>query len=607
MSEFIGSRISLISRSDIRYVGRLHDINSENHTVALEQVVSHGTEGRRGDPAKEIAGSDNVYEYIVFRGGDVKDLRIEETAPQPQPQVPDDPAILGSSARPPPPTYAQGNQQPPNQYQQQMPPYYYPPPPQAQGRYGSSPYQQGAMYGAYPPPQGPQQPGLGQPPSSMPQVQQQPAQVQQNQAPQQQGQAQAPQQAPLVQQQQQTPTSGPQNRAPPQAPIGPAANRQQHSQQQPMNRGPMHQGQNAQNSVAQSQQPAHAKINEKQAPLAPAQQTANDNSKPPTPPENNEIKLATPAPVTQNTGRAPTGPKAHGGIVPALPLPSHSRPPRSPAPTSSQPVTRDAQSTEASTSSSAPNDTNAAVQDLANKVNQLAMKTAVPGGNNNVTGPAPALNNTHNGSSGEPRPARGPGTGGFVARGGRGYRGGYQSNQPRKVEVPSTDYDFASANAKFNKQDLVKEVIAGGEDERGTQPETPANGTNGNADGNNDDEVAIPPAKFYNRGSSFFDNISCENKDRAEAKEGEKPRGGAVWRGEEQKKNLETFGQGSVDGGFNYYGRGWRGRGRGRGSYGRGRGGNYGGSYNRGGYRGQSQGQQQQQGGGAAASAGVDN
>lgn len=79
------------------YVGILHDINSENHTVALEQVVSHGTEGRRGDPTKEIAGSDNVYEYIVFRGGDVKDLRIEETAvkPKPQQQVPDDPAILG--------------------------------------------------------------------------------------------------------------------------------------------------------------------------------------------------------------------------------------------------------------------------------------------------------------------------------------------------------------------------------------------------------------------------------------------------------------------------------------------------------------------------------
>ena len=46
--------------------------------------------------------SDNVYEYIVFRGSDVKDLRIEEGPKEPErpkpPQVPDDPAILGVSA-----------------------------------------------------------------------------------------------------------------------------------------------------------------------------------------------------------------------------------------------------------------------------------------------------------------------------------------------------------------------------------------------------------------------------------------------------------------------------------------------------------------------------
>jgi hypothetical protein len=37
MTEFIGAKISLISRSDIRYVGILHEINSEESTVALEQ------------------------------------------------------------------------------------------------------------------------------------------------------------------------------------------------------------------------------------------------------------------------------------------------------------------------------------------------------------------------------------------------------------------------------------------------------------------------------------------------------------------------------------------------------------------------------------------
>ena len=80
------------------YVGTLHEISSENSTVALEQVKSFGTEGR--NPQDEVPASDNVYEYIVFRGSDVKDLRIEKEPEKPtqQPQVPDDPAILGVSS-----------------------------------------------------------------------------------------------------------------------------------------------------------------------------------------------------------------------------------------------------------------------------------------------------------------------------------------------------------------------------------------------------------------------------------------------------------------------------------------------------------------------------
>lgn len=34
---YIGSKISLISRSDIRYVGILHHLNPTDSTVALEQ------------------------------------------------------------------------------------------------------------------------------------------------------------------------------------------------------------------------------------------------------------------------------------------------------------------------------------------------------------------------------------------------------------------------------------------------------------------------------------------------------------------------------------------------------------------------------------------
>ncbi|ORX99263.1 hypothetical protein K493DRAFT_313298 [Basidiobolus meristosporus CBS 931.73] len=103
---FIGSTISLISRSDIRYVGILHSINAQESTIALEKVRSFGTEGRKGNPAEEIAASDHVFEYIVFRGSDVKDLNVCEAPPAPQPPaVPNDPAILQTTAPPQPPGF----------------------------------------------------------------------------------------------------------------------------------------------------------------------------------------------------------------------------------------------------------------------------------------------------------------------------------------------------------------------------------------------------------------------------------------------------------------------------------------------------------------------
>jgi protein LSM14 len=117
MSEYIGSvakppsllplinrssRISLISNSDIRYVGTLVEINSENATVALENVMSYGTEERRtGDDA--YGPSTSLYDYILFRGSDVKDLRIEEPPKEASPApMPNDPAILGVSRSPQP-------------------------------------------------------------------------------------------------------------------------------------------------------------------------------------------------------------------------------------------------------------------------------------------------------------------------------------------------------------------------------------------------------------------------------------------------------------------------------------------------------------------------
>lgn len=88
--------------SDFSYVGTLHEINPEASTIALENVMSYGTEGRRGNLADEIAPSNSVYEYIVFRGSDVKDISVadeeKKEIPQAEPRrVPDDPPILGVS------------------------------------------------------------------------------------------------------------------------------------------------------------------------------------------------------------------------------------------------------------------------------------------------------------------------------------------------------------------------------------------------------------------------------------------------------------------------------------------------------------------------------
>lgn len=95
-----GVVVSRIPQLILRYVGTLNEINPEASTIALENVVSHGTEGRRGNPIQEIPPSANVYEYIVFRGSDVKDITVAEDEPEapPQPQMPNDPAILGVSS-----------------------------------------------------------------------------------------------------------------------------------------------------------------------------------------------------------------------------------------------------------------------------------------------------------------------------------------------------------------------------------------------------------------------------------------------------------------------------------------------------------------------------
>lgn len=78
-------------------------------------------------------------------------------------------------------------------------------------------------------------------------------------------------------------------------------------------------------------------------------------------------------------------------------------------------------------------------------------------------------------------------------------------------------------------------------------------------------EGAEEEEQFYNKTSSFFDNISCESND---------PQGERITRSAERKLNCETFGI-PLNRQF-----GGRGRGRGRGGNWRGNRGGYRGGYN---------------------------
>eukprot|EP00796_Vickermania_ingenoplastis_P003778 gene3778-2669_t len=93
MASQIGSRIHLTSVSEIRYEGLLHNIDIEGNTVSLTNVRIFGTEGRKHG-VDEVPPSNEVFEIIVFRGSDIKDLTLfdEDTKGKPQ-----DPAIVSAT------------------------------------------------------------------------------------------------------------------------------------------------------------------------------------------------------------------------------------------------------------------------------------------------------------------------------------------------------------------------------------------------------------------------------------------------------------------------------------------------------------------------------
>lgn len=151
---------------------------------------------------------------------------------------------------------------------------------------------------------------------------------------------------------------------------------------------------------------------------------------------------------------------------------------------------------------------------------------------------------------------QGPRGGGFARGGGRG-RGGPQGGPHgapfaathAKVDIPKQDFDFEQSNAKFNRDDVIKEKIAGT--------------TAADAPESTDPKETGEHTPAYDKKTSFFDNIGTDRQRKEQQFD----------RTAERGKDIDTFGQASVDGGFRRgrggRGRGFRGRGRGRGYGGR--------------------------------------
>ncbi|GIY93570.1 protein LSM14 homolog B [Caerostris extrusa] len=83
---YLGSKISLISKSEIRYEGILYTVDAKESTVALAKRPTD----------RPVLPRDEVYEYIIFRASDIKDLHVCEP-PKSHHTLPHDPAIVQHS------------------------------------------------------------------------------------------------------------------------------------------------------------------------------------------------------------------------------------------------------------------------------------------------------------------------------------------------------------------------------------------------------------------------------------------------------------------------------------------------------------------------------
>ncbi|ANB14588.1 hypothetical protein AWJ20_2188 [Sugiyamaella lignohabitans] len=161
-----------------------------------------------------------------------------------------------------------------------------------------------------------------------------------------------------------------------------------------------------------------------------------------------------------------------------------------------------------------------------------AVSTQTPAASNSVpaAATAPSVSSNNGGDASVQGTHAGRGDSGASSRPKHNNRNG----QGQKPKVVLPEFNFDASNAKFSKEDITKE--------ESVIPKAPAEG-------------------FYDKKSSFFDNISSTTKEQIEGSSDNKT--AYQRRGEERQLNMETFGQAESNHGNWRGGRGGRGRGRG--------------------------------------------
>ncbi|CED83477.1 Uncharacterized mRNA-associated protein RAP55 [Phaffia rhodozyma] len=581
-SNFIGAIITLTSVSDIRYVGRLHSIDHQESTISLENVSSRGTENRK--PQNEyVPPNDRIYDFVVFRAKDVKDLAVEQ-APPPvtTASVPDDPAIMGGTTQSRPAPHSPSNTQA----------YPHPASPYAQHPLGP-----GGPYGGYPMP-------AGRPPSGPPP-----------------GAAWGP-----------PPPHGMYPPPPPPGPYGGYAMRPGYPPSPAGGSPLMPRGVNGA-PVPSPQQPAplptssavpsgSTAASAAPAASAPATQNAPPSIPQATKPTAAEVSIPKSAPTSEQRKDVPAPPSGPRSQPPAPSSPAAektiSEPKAENKSAASVPATAATPSGPSVPPALMQNAAQSNLDKIEQALGQMSMSAATgpvgPTPGNGLPSTPAALPHTRSGGGrkdGNNRGIRPPPPHHAFSNGGH-PRGpphaqsqSYQQPSGRTV-IPAAEFDFAESNARFDKSSVAKE--AGGvvdsdsdldsDDSDDEEPADPSGraakprrqsalSAGGGAAGAN-------KAQFYDKTTSFFDSISSDLKPEADNGRPMNAGGqvrGRQWRDEERTRNMSTFGEvgGQVgfngSGGFNQgggRGNGYRG---GRGGRGGGRGGRGGGSgWNGGGY-----------------------